>query len=195
MLIAGLAILALLFLSASVPYHSGSSLEQILFQGFTTISLSKVEFRSYDSRLNDEAFVVTLVQRGAGQRLEGTVEVTPSVVESYTGKKVEKKLVIDITDGEQYCEYAIKPKYYPMPTPIYIYNLKTWACLWYDENYARNNMCTAWKENGEFLGGGPYAGGCYCVEGKKEVAIIGEVEEPYVRTCLLYTSPSPRDRG
>ena len=125
MIITLLAILGLLFLASSVEFKGGG-LHQLLFQGFLTLSLDKVEFRSSDPRLNDEVFVITILQGGTGQRLEGTIEVTPDVIESFTGKKVEKKLVFDVKDGEQYCEYEIVPKYWPMPTPIYTYTLRTW---------------------------------------------------------------------
>lgn len=84
---------------------SGGTLFAALPGGFTTLSLSQVDFRSSNQFFNQPLWVLSVVQGGLGQNAVGTFAA--SEIED-GGNQADNNLRIDVNYQKQACEYTIK---------------------------------------------------------------------------------------
>ena len=127
-----LGLSALVLASTSVPYNA--SLGQTLFQyeGFATLSLSRINFISNDKTLGGEAWLLTVVQNGAGQYAE--VRFDPETL-SADGKYAEHGGKIKLSVLDYGCRYDIQKK------PRQLYEMKYYHKSWLYNPWAEIEEC------------------------------------------------------
>ncbi len=97
--IAGLIILLVLGIFA----------QQFSIQGFSTLSLDRVDFSSNDNTIGGQAFLVSVVQNGVGQSVSGSFS-TSQLNSELDGEGVEtsKDLSVSLSTEGQECVYDIR---------------------------------------------------------------------------------------
>ena len=185
-------VLALFVLSILFPCDvenlSASHVHSLFQSGFATLSLDKADFSVCPSDLTStECWVLTVAQGNLAQYVEGYI--TKAQIKEKAGKEPESNLKIDITYGEQSCEYVIKPSdileenpYNPMVSYL---TKKTWTALWYSDDDAKKHCKNPLTDSkGNIVWGHEGITGFWCIDVETKTGAIAykSIESPYVHT-------------
>jgi len=160
-------------------------LKQTLFQGFTTLSISKAKFTSKDPFFNGKAWVVTIAPGGMAQHLYGTF--TPEEIYEKSGKRPLKKFTLDITYHKQVAEYPIRIDY--TSEPLYSLSYHEWTCFWTPSGSDAQAHCGYdWKYAGKYSGApwDPVSHICFCIAEHKEASHMGYLDNPDVHWKVTF---------
>jgi len=185
-------VLVLFMLSILTPSESlplPNLLRQTLFQiGFATLSLDRADFSVCPSDLTStECWILTVAQGNLAQYVEGYI--TKEQIKEKAGEEPESDLKIDITYGEQSCEYVIKPSdileespYNPMVSYL---TKRTWNALWYSDDDAKKHCKNPLTDSkGNIIWGHEGLTGFWCIDVETKTGAIAykSIESPYVHT-------------